>query len=159
MKSPEEWAEEAQLELERCILIHPDARGKIREIMARVIRDASKEAIKNNRVPAATEGVWNAYSTAYKAKYGHLPLDNVELRSMMKNYLKKVPISEAEDLVRFFVNHPDKFYTLNRHPFGFLLRDVQRLHSEWKRGGGGPPPSPKTAHAQSQLERIRRGEL
>lgn len=154
--TPEVYAERAVRLLEEKLLLTPEIRERIQADLADLFREAGKEAIKDNKVPAATEAVWIAYSEEYHRVYGHYPLDGAKIRGMMKAFLRQVPVAEAPELVRFYVNHPDKFYALNRHPFSFCLTHLQRLHSEWKSRRIG---SSKTAHGLSQIERIRRGEL
>jgi hypothetical protein len=135
VKTPEMFAEDVLAELEKHLMVvAPGHSGKLRAAVGDIIRAAQKVAVKENKVPAKTDAVWTAYRSAYQKRWGILPLDGPDTRAMMATFMRKVPASEAEDIVTFYVSHNDAFYVKAKHPFNLCLRDVVRLRTELQTG-------------------------
>ncbi len=80
---------------------------------------------------ATTTDVWNAYRVAYAAKYRAEPTRNAKVNKQISDFCKRVPIEEAPDIVRFFLNHPSAFYVSTMHSFGACLTDAEKLRTQW----------------------------
>lgn len=128
----------------------------------RIVPTGSKE-------PAGTEGksissqVWDAYSEAYREKYGVEPLRNATVNSQIKHFVGRVPASEAPAIAAFYLTHSDYYYVKNRHPVGAMLKDAEKLRTEWATGNRSTTAAARSADqmqgVQSQMERVLRGEL
>lgn len=107
--------------------------------------------------------VWRAYSGAYRDKYGVEPLRNATVNAQIKAFVARVPGDEAEAIARFYLTHADWFYTKNRHPVGAMLRDAEKLRTEWATGVKSTSAEARSADqmqgVRSQMERVLRGEL
>lgn len=84
--------------------------------------------------PAPTAAVWEAYRESYRDRYGEDPVRNVTVNSQIKQFVARVPASEAPDVARFYLGHNDSFYVKKMHPTGMLLQDAEKLRTEWATG-------------------------
>lgn len=75
--------------------------------------------------------VWNAYSDEYKSRYGVLPIRNAKVNSCLKSFMSRVPEKEAPDIASFYVRHPGAYYVSRGHPVELLLRDAEKIRTEW----------------------------
>lgn len=78
--------------------------------------------------------VWRAYSEAYLDRHGTSPVGNAKTFGMLKNYCKRLPSDECCAVARFYTTHNDRFYTAQMHPVSLLLRDAEKLRTEWVTG-------------------------
>jgi hypothetical protein len=78
--------------------------------------------------------IWEAYSFAYRKRYGVEPVSNEKVRSQIKQLCKRLPVTDAPLVAEFFVTHNDAFYVKTMHPVGMLLKDAEKLHTEWSTG-------------------------
>jgi len=88
-----------------------------------------------------TAATWEAYAAAFELRYGAPPPRNASLNGRLANFVKRVPVAEAPDIAAHYVASNDPMYTKNGHPVSFLLRDAERLRTEWVTGqriGAGP---------------------
>lgn len=85
-----------------------------------------------------TADVWEAYSSAYTARYGVEPLRNAKVNGVLANLLKRIPTDEAPAIARFFVGSEDKLYVNSGHSVDLLLRDAEKLRTATLTGGGAP---------------------
>ncbi|MDA8153126.1 MAG: YdaU family protein [Acidithiobacillus sp.] len=98
--------------------------------------------------PAPTTATWEAYSQAYQGRYGTEPVRNQKVNSQLANLVKRLGQAEAPAVAAFFVNHNGRFYVQGMHQVDLLLRDAEKLRTEWvtrqqpvnrpARGPGGP---------------------
>lgn len=107
--------------------------------------------------PAPTAAVWDAYSDAYTARYGVAPLRNASVNGKLAQFVAKLPAAEAPEVARYFLGHEGNLYVAAMHPVDLLLRDAEKLRTEWltKRGPQKARPA-ETAWQQSQRERVER---
>ncbi|MHB1643168.1 MAG: YdaU family protein [Acidithiobacillus sp.] len=98
--------------------------------------------------PAPTTATWEAYSQAYQGRYGTAPVRNQKVNGQLANLIKRLGQDEAPAVAAFFVNHNGRFYVQGMHQVDLLLRDAEKLRTEWVtrqqpvnrqvRGPGGP---------------------
>jgi hypothetical protein len=107
-----------------------------------------------------TADVWEAYRSAYAARYGVDPLRNLKVNGVLSNLLKRIPVDEAPAVARFFVGSEDKFYVNAGHPVDLLLRDCEKLRTATITGQrGGTPLSRHTGFDQRNYEGAPDGSI
>lgn len=84
--------------------------------------------------PGRTIPVWEAYSQAYKARHGAEPTRNRKVNGLLASFLERVPIEEAPAIAAFFVQHNGRLYVNSMHAIDLLLRDAEKLRTEWQTG-------------------------
>ncbi len=79
--------------------------------------------------------VWRSYKRAYEEKHGTGSATwNKKVGGMLKQFVQRVPQDEAPDIAEFFVSHNSSFYVQSGHPIGLLLKDAEKLRTEWLTG-------------------------
>ncbi len=93
------------------------------------------------RTPKAPESkmdtgpTWAAYQEAYRRRYdGHELIRNATVNTQMANFVKRIGVDEAPKVAAFFLTHSDAYYVKQGHPPGLLLKDAEKLRTEWIRG-------------------------
>ena len=79
-----------------------------------------------------TAEIWKAYSNAYFDRYSTEPVRNAKVNGQIAQFAIRIPREEAPLVAAFFVSHNDSFYVKSMHPIGMLLRDAEKLRTEWK---------------------------
>lgn len=112
---------------------------------------------------APTAEVWEAYREAYKARHGADPTRNKTVNSQLKGFTNRVPAGEAAEIAAFYVRHNDQFYVRNLHPVGLLLKDAEKLRTEWLTGrtmtGAQAKMTEKGDYHRQQMQRILDGKV
>jgi uncharacterized protein YdaU (DUF1376 family) len=80
---------------------------------------------------ANSSPVWDAYAESYTNRYGVLPVRNAKVNSCLKSFMSRVPEEEAPDIASFYVRHPGAYYVSRGHPVELLLRDAEKIRTEW----------------------------
>jgi len=78
--------------------------------------------------------IWDAYSVAYKLRYGVHPVRNVKVNSQLSQVVDRVGLEEAPLLAEFYLQHEDRKYNNCGHSVGMLLIDCEKLWMEMKSG-------------------------
>lgn len=81
--------------------------------------------------PSATGEAWDAYSTAYMTRYTVGPVRNAKVNGQMAQFVSRVGAGEAPHIAAWFVGHQNGFYVRNMHSVDSLLRDAEKLRTEW----------------------------
>lgn len=81
---------------------------------------------------AANSAVWQAYSDAYRRRYGVPPVRNVTVNSQVASLVKRVGAEDAVLLALDYLRQDAKTYEF--HPLGLLLRDCEKLVTAMKVG-------------------------
>lgn len=76
--------------------------------------------------------IWEAYAKAYWAKYKLEPTRNAMVNKQVDN-LRARAGEDAVDLVKFYVEHRDKFYVSKQHAIAYCLKDAESLITQMKR--------------------------
>ena len=84
--------------------------------------------------PEKTVAVWSAYCGSYRARYGEPPVRNASVNMQLANFLKRIPAAEAPEIAKFYVQSNNQFYAQQGHTVFYLLRDAEKLRTEWKTG-------------------------
>lgn len=84
--------------------------------------------------PGKSVATWEAYSQAYANCYGTRPLRNAAASKMCCNLVDHLGAEDAPEVAAYYLTHQDFFYVKAGHPLTLLVRDAQKLHTEWKTG-------------------------
>jgi len=116
-------------------------------------RAASKRKAKE---PTPTADVWESYRSAYQRRYGADPLRNAMVNGQLSQFVTRVPADEAPAVAAYFVGHDGGLYVAAMHPTNLLLRDAEKLRTEWltKRVAAPARTQPtETAYARQMREK------
>lgn len=95
----------------------------------------SKTASKGKTKPeAVTASTWEAYSAAFRGRYGIEPIRDAQTNTSLKRFIGRVGATDAPEIAAFYVAHPRPYYTDNSHSVAVLVRDVETLRTQWKTG-------------------------
>ena len=94
--------------------------------------DSPPKAVKKNeKTPPPTRETWNAYSFAYKTRYGVEPVRNATISGQLAQFVKRIGATEAPRVAAYYVHHNNQFYVTKMHTVGLLLADAEKLRTEW----------------------------
>lgn len=77
---------------------------------------------------------WRAYAQAYEARYGVQPVRNASVNGQLANLVKRLGQDEAPLVAAFYLSHNHTFYVSAGHSVGALLKDAEKLRTEWATG-------------------------
>lgn len=84
------------------------------------------------REPSVISLVWKQYSQAYLKRHGDEATWNSRNAGMLKHFIARVPLEESPDIAEFYVSHNDSYYVRAKHPIAMLLRDAEKLRTEFR---------------------------
>jgi hypothetical protein len=97
--------------------------------------DGGTKTTEGDKPPRAPSGhtnlVWDSYSDAYETRYGSKPVSNALVRGQLSSFIKRVGEAEAPLVASFYLTHNGAFYVRQMHPVGLLLKDAEKLRTEW----------------------------
>ena len=102
--------------------------------------ETRREVKKSQQHPSAPDGAaptnpaWHGYCEAYRLRYGTDPVRNAKVNGQLKTLLSRIPSAEAPDVAAFYVGHNGSFYVRAGHSIDLLVRDAEKLHTEWVTG-------------------------
>lgn len=106
---------------------------------------------------AKTALIREAYSSAYKIRYGAEPLINASVNGILSRLVDRLGSEVAPGVAAFYVQHNDPFYVNKRHPVNLMLRDAEGLHTQWITGVKSTTRESKNAeHRDNVTEQVRR---
>ena len=76
---------------------------------------------------------WESYAEEYKNRYGVAPVRNVQSNALIKSFVQKLG-AESPDVARFYIKHHDQFYGRSAHSLAIMVRDAEKLRTEWATG-------------------------
>lgn len=77
---------------------------------------------------------WNAYTEAYFQRYGIDPVRNAKVSGQVSQVVDRLGAEDAPHVAAFFVHHNNGYYVANGHAIGALLRDAEKIRTEWATG-------------------------
>lgn len=86
---------------------------------------------KASAEPAPTSKTWDAYASAYGARYGATPVRNAQVNGQLSQLVARIGAEEAPAVAAFFLTHNNLLYVRAMHPVPLLLRDCEKLRTEW----------------------------
>lgn len=84
--------------------------------------------------PSKNIPTWEAYRDAYGKRWGEPPIRNASVNAKIAQFVDRVGIDDAPHVAEFFLTHNDAFYVKSMHPVGLMLRDAEKLRTEWATG-------------------------
>lgn len=89
--------------------------------------------------PAAGGGVeaWNGYSEAYQRRYGVEPVRNAKVNGQLARFAQRIPGAEVAEVAAWYIGNNAALYVRAGHPVDLLLRDAEKLRTEWATGQRG----------------------
>lgn len=83
------------------------------------------------KVASLSGETWNAYSNAYERRYKTKPVRNATVNAQMAGFVKRLGADEAPAVAAFYVAHNNRFYVQTMHSTGTMLKDAEKLRTEW----------------------------
>lgn len=78
-----------------------------------------------------TRITWEFYSRAYFEVYGTEPVRNQKTNSLIKRFYERLGDHDAPPVAEFYVHHKNRLYVSAGHCVDLLLRDAEKLRTEW----------------------------
>lgn len=95
---------------------------------------AKRADSKDEKQPAKSNAAWNRYREAYRERYRTEPVENAKVRSQLCQLVDRVGVEAAPEVAAFYVRHNGAWYVKNMHQIEWLVRDCEKLHTEWVTG-------------------------
>ncbi len=86
---------------------------------------------KVSREQEACRATWDAYSDAYRDRYGVVPVRNAKVNAAIKGFTRRIGADESPGVARYYLQHADAFYARKCHDVGLMLADAEKLRTEW----------------------------
>lgn len=99
---------------------------------ARLAADGAGEL--ETELQLACQATWKAYLEAYQQRYGVAPVRNQTVNSQVKQFVQRVGFLDAPLIAGWFLAHNATWYVRQGHTMGSLLRDAEKLRTEWATG-------------------------
>jgi hypothetical protein len=77
---------------------------------------------------------FDSYAVAYQARYKAPPVSNVKVRSQFAQLIDRIGAEEAPHVAAWFVSHNNSYYVGRGHSIDCLLKDAEKLRTEWATG-------------------------
>lgn len=106
-----------------------ETKNKVAERVAKAPRAAPKSEVSKK----AGSAVWDAYASAYRARYGFEPIRNAAVNSICKRLHDAVG-DEAVVLVQHYISMNRRFYLEKSHPISTCLADLQAIKTSYMTG-------------------------
>ena len=94
----------------------------------------STAARKSRATVAPSSEAWEAYAAAYRRRYGTDPVRNAMVNGQLANFVKRIGQDESPQVAAFYVGHAGRMYVQAMHPLNLLVRDAEKLRTEWATG-------------------------
>lgn len=99
--------------------------------------------------PAPTSQIWESYRQAYAQRYEVDPVRNAKVNGQLAQLLQRLGADDAVAVAAWFVWHNDRWYVSKMHSVDCLLRDCEKLRTEWATG------RTMTQHQARQTDRMQ----
>lgn len=96
------------------------------------VKPAKKQKAEKESAPTAE--TWTAYAGAYESRYGTQPVRNATVNGQLSQLVGRIGAAEAPDVAAWYVSSRNSFYVQSGHSVGILLRDCEKLRTEWATG-------------------------
>lgn len=82
----------------------------------------------------ACRKTFEAYATAYHARYGVEPVKNAKVAGQIVQIVKRLGMEEAPNVAGFYPKHSARWYVQVGHSVDAFLKDCEKLRTEWATG-------------------------
>jgi hypothetical protein len=89
---------------------------------------------KAEKQPSPTAETWAAYAEAYAMRYAVDPVRNATVNGQLSQLVGRLGAQEAPQVAAWYLTHRNQFYVSAGHAVGILLRDCEKLRTEWATG-------------------------
>lgn len=107
---------------------------------ARVPVPAKPAKQRKQEDPTPTALIWRAYKAAYRERYGVDPVHNAKVMGQLSQLLARLGAEEAPQVATFYVGRDTPYYRQTMHSVDAMLRDAEKLRTEWLTAGSGIKP-------------------
>jgi hypothetical protein len=94
----------------------------------------SPRKARGSKPAAPSANLWDAYSGAYQNRYGVPPVRNASVNAHLAQVVGKLGPVESPAVAAHFVKSQNGLYVSAMHPTNLLLRDAEKLRTEWATG-------------------------
>jgi len=94
-------------------------------------RAAGRPARTNGSREPKSAAAWEAYCAAHYDRYGVDPVRNAKVNGMLCRLVDRLGAADAAAVAGWYVEHPDALYVRSGHTIDLLLRDAEKLRTEW----------------------------
>lgn len=88
-------------------------------------------AKREPKAPAPSAETWTAYANAYRFRYGVDPVRNAAVNGQVAQLVARLGADESPLVAAWYVGHKNQFYVSAGHSVGMLLRDAEKLRTQW----------------------------
>ncbi|QOJ34059.1 MAG: hypothetical protein HRU82_03440 [Nitrospira sp.] len=104
-----------------------------------------------------TVSTWEAYSAAYRNRYGINPHRDKQVNGILAKLVERLGPEIAPHVAAFYVEHNKSFYVSNRHPVEALLKDCTGLKTQWQTGVKATTGEARNAERRDDvMEQVKR---
>lgn len=96
--------------------------------------EPARRVAKKAKEPAPSAETWDAYATAYRSRYNADPVRNAMVNGQLAQIVGRLGADEAPQVAAWYVTHQNRFYVGAGHSVGMLLKDCEKLRTEWATG-------------------------
>jgi hypothetical protein len=105
----------------------PAPQSNVRVIKPKSAKPKTESQIANCRT-------WEAYSTAYFARYGADPVRNAKVNGQVAQLVNRLGAEEAPFVAAYYVTINDSFFLRASHEFGLLVARAEGIRTQWVTG-------------------------
>lgn len=106
--------------------------------------------------PTPTALIWRAYKAAYRERYGVDPVHNAKVMGQLSQLLARLGAEEAPQVAAFYLGRDTPYYRQTMHSVDAMLRDAEKLRTEWVTAGTGIKPRSEYDLSRYGSNEIRR---
>jgi hypothetical protein len=96
--------------------------------------EAPRQNVTKAKPEAKTASTWASYADAYGKRYAVAPVRNAKVNGQVAQLVQRLGEDEAPAVAAFYVGHSNAAYVRAGHAIGCLLRDAEKLRTEWATG-------------------------
>ena len=82
----------------------------------------------------ACKRTWDAYALAYAERYGADPVRNAKVSGQIVQLVKRLGVDDAPQVAAYYLTHDLRWYVQVGHSVDALLKDAEKLRTEWATG-------------------------
>lgn len=130
---------------------------KDQNISASVVPTSRRPKVEKVPWTSKTAQTWDAYTNAYKDRYGAEPVRNAKVNGILSRFVERLGEEEAPLVAAFYLTHNRPIYVSARHATDLLLRDAEGLRTEWVTGTKSTTSEARNAeHRDNVIEQVKR---
>jgi len=95
---------------------------------------AKAVSVKAGKPESKTSETWNLYSLAYVNRYSCEPVRNAKINGQLGQLVDRLGATDAPQVAAYYVSHNSAYYIQRGHAVDALLRDCEKLRTEWATG-------------------------